>query len=750
MLASILKFLFIVSTITISTSNSQETLFNRRLSLNNHLNAPKNVSPFKLPFALKIAFLGLLKDKSIHINEFQAMLEAQMATHTPRCGINTPEERSMSLQYNIKYNLMHLEEEIAGLQLLIKIEKLLKEFMVPDQVLKHHSAKIILSSNFLKRLDAILMDGDSLQGQPRHTVFVLAPRKNNIRPSFITQDMKNDWTYTYHSNSKTSTGRNNASPSTIFVGNGRYFIIDVNALSTTTVATTSASVLSLYAPIVTHPGHANNVANKNKFDLAASKIMFVAKLHANIITNIPIVFLPHVSWCMNPTLKTHHLHLRMITYYDLGTYPKTQTTDRFGTGKTNLNIQSMKSILSKLLLPKQQLSIAPMQHLDLKKEIAMATLLWDSYLTETTYTQSQDSNTGLVVTVAKHRIYVDGSYLEQRIMDQQDGSISDIENATKEMEDTLTMYLFVGKDEKMTFHDGTRTWLGLNCILMLVSKEDNEINSSSSSSNTGSGGNNGDVVATNAFHDLESILLPSIIDSIFGVIPLRSGGGGGGYGSGGSNKNSQHRAVPLLGSIWFDINRVTSQSIIDAALRNAIIMRLDGVIGTTRSIIEQLDTFARNYLGYLGPPLRISSATATTEDLKVQNQEKTTAEMMPTKIANDPNNMIAHSFLEMNNIITSLVHLSFSHMDQEETLLAAHNTAQQLFATAVELHRKVLVEIEQSIATSTCCTTAFKRRSNLSGGVSVILGCVVLFSVIGLSMAMYGILMKFSLDDKRK
>ena len=189
---------------------------------------------FKIPITLNILLVGLNTDPShpvIDVAHFKALLSAQMPTHTPWCGVGTPKERALNMYYDITYNVVHQSPA-----LLPRFEKLLQQSMVPatdplPPSLTYTAAEIRLSSTFEQQLDQLIQSDPAPPPKASHTLVVLAPRKEQIRPSFATKESNAQWHYTYVDGEQDPQSRPGTESSFKWLSRGRYVVLDVVATS---------------------------------------------------------------------------------------------------------------------------------------------------------------------------------------------------------------------------------------------------------------------------------------------------------------------------------------------------------------------------------------------------------------------------------------------------------------------------------------------------------------------------------------
>jgi len=464
---------------------------------------------------------------------------------------------------------------------------------------------------------------------------------------------------------------------------------------------------------------------------------------------IPTVFLPDVSWCMDPTARPHNMIVRMSAYYDFNTFQVNPTTGNKRLLRSVFFEKGLHSALSKLLLPGQTLQIPPISHYDLRKEMSIATLLWDSYATETTYKQTQDPHTGNVVTIARHRTYVDGAYLEQRMTDHLAAKSTTLEgggntnaadsNKSNRDEDedvrtTISLQFFVVKngDITLSFRDGTTTWLGLKCILILVSGGNNAIGEGGGS---GSGSSEGPTFGEDEQRELESTTVSCLADAMFGVTPLRSGVRGD-LSSKSASQVETHNV--LLGSSRLNVD-FSSQVIVDASLRNSILMRLDGTIGAIVQTVAQLDTFARNHMGYVGS---LMYQKGDGEDINI---------VMPLHQDGVTENVIVVAEKGINDMLAKFVDMSFRHLEEEDTLLAAHKDATNMFTIGSQVYQDVSEGIRRAETTLNCCAIKFERKRRVSSHIGVMFIVVMMGAIACVAYLVFGVLMRCALlNAKRK
>jgi hypothetical protein len=671
-------------------------------------------SAFKLPVTINIVLLGLnnppfsIPSHHVNVNQLKQMLQEQMSLYTPWCGAS--KERPLNIHFNITYQVAHLSNNA-----LTKFETLLRKSMLPDTSSPFSSptssssssslssssstttsttttlsdptpftstitnrAKIPLTSSFEEQLD-LLVETNMENNNAKHTIFILAPRKRKILPSFLPQGVDDNWMYTYENNDRKY-------PSTSFhwLSRGRHLIVDVTA--STTLSSSSSFILPSTTP----------TAIKTK----TTDIIFLAQLHSFLMKHIPIYFVPDVSWCMTPAISLpQDVSVPIVTFYDIDIDDIVNSFKN----KVQLNVLKLRKVISAFLLPEQKINLMSNKHLKLKDNFKVATLLWDSYATETIYNYNMNN-----IFVAKHRTYIDGSYIEQRILDrllmmeitndpsedtillQRTGETINLKDSSKDKSSFTTnnkihqvtasilpIYIFVVNSNSITFHDGTKKWMGDRFILILEYADD----------------------ATTSSDVLGSTLLECLLDSMFGMKSL-------------NGVQSVTTSKPV------------SQIMIDVSLKYSVIVRLESIIESIKNIILIIDEHARKHFGYISHTIFNYN---TSQGVKNEFND---------------NFILVSTQEKIDEVITKLIHLYTSHFQKEDVLLSSYKEITTLFYDVNKIYQRFQSAIERSNNELSCCTIQFDRIQHFSNQIGWMILCILVVIVIGLAFIVRVVLEK--------
>jgi hypothetical protein len=388
--------------------------------------------------------------------------------------------------------------------------------------------------------------------------------------------------------------------------------------------------------------------------------------------------------------------------------------------------------MSTLSLPAQKVQLIDHAHYDLRHHMKIATLLWDSYATETKYVQYQDPRTMKVQTKATTRTYIDGSYIEQRMMDriftfklfkathrggstqnnmlfQRTGESIQINlNAKKyatwyhlnQDEDpsivssVLPVYVFVVKSNAIRFYDGTRKYMGKRFILLLESV------------GSGDGGDGGDggvsVSRTHRKHALGSLLLECLMDAVFGITPISS-------------------MPPTLKSSAQQVTASLSQIQIDVSFKYSILIRLESAIQRMKQLVQLMDTFARRHLGHLGQKMYDADDSVTDVDVLTEDTLQTTQH-------------------KMFHVVHKLMTLALNHLEKENELLSSYKEATSIYIEMEQLYKLYSVHVETSKQELSCCTVQFERIQHMSNSMGWIMVLALMVFMVCIGYAISGVL----------
>eukprot|EP00946_MAST-07B_sp_MAST-7B-sp1_P001669 g1669.t1 len=657
-------------------------------------------APMRLPFTAAVSMWGLNGDGEgggrVSAGAVGEALYAQLPHHTPFCGGGGGgHRRPMRFTYEMHYDTRHLPS--AGLR---RVEALLSRSFQPDPASGRRRAAFIelcpeFVDAFSKEVELALPKEtfeDQRQGKPQHSILVLSPTKRAMRPAFLRRDedtSDEEWSYGYRPCG--GGGGGGTEPSAQWIGQGRVVVIDLSA------AFSNSAFEPLRVPAAT-PRQSRT-----------KTLLLRAEVESRAQHAVRSVLLPGMAWCSGVGAET------TVGEHNKTVVPIFVLKD-FGTAEHDNKILFHRWVrpallhraLSMFLGPNQQLFVDASTH-DLSDQGRVATTFFDSIQTETIFDEEEEDEKRRSFTV-QHRSFVDGDMLLDRLRDAGESLTHDVRYAHMEARATgsqagradsmprvVPAYVFVvdsreGDGGALAFRNGGRAHVTEDAVLVLHD-------------------------ASASLDLLQKKLVTALATSLFGTLGASySGETTYALAKGKQSVTSSQSAVPSP--------TVASQCLIDAALRNNVLSRVDAAVTITVEAAKTLDEFTRTRLG----DIEDFSGTLDAQDVK-----------RLADLRQHPQLHTQHSIVKMVAYLRSkLAQMTSKHLAdfavqlRAGNVLALHKEATQLFRRAKEIHEETMDLLEGAEVTLKCCSLDHIYESDTTHGNGVWLSLIGGLLFIGL------------------
>ncbi len=643
----------------------------------------------RVPFTATVALWGL-PQRGFEPGAVEESLAAQLPRRVPKCGL-----RDMRVEYVLRYQATRLPE--IGLR---RVESLLARSLRQDAggsvaVRGDNTAFIELCPAFVEEFSREVAkalpdseekdDEQQQQHGERHTILLLRPRKANMRPLFIPAEVDDsDWRYEYR-----PCGGGDATFSAQWIGRGRVVISDLSALSS-------------LAPTPAQQQH--------------DTLLLRTDVEARAQQAVRKVLLPDMAWCSGigerAAVDVHSKIIApIVVFKDFGVVEHSKGIAR------SLHRWVRPSLLRKSL----RVFLDPDQHLFVGASVyalldrgQVATTFFDAIQTETTFSEEDSDDNGKNdksgrrqsksdrhVFDAKHRSFVDGDMLLDRMLDFQDGLTLDIIHRQfiglgeqDEASRTVPVYVFVvNSGSALAFRSGGRVHITPNAVAVLHDSSER----------------------LSALHER---LASALATSLFGVL----GPWAAVEGRFGSETLYSSTAVLSSGPV-VAAGALASQCLIDAALRNIVLSRADAALTIIVDAARTLDHFVNARLGGVESHATFSPALNT---WNMPSSEKA-APLEPRPTRSSVAETVAYLRSRLARMDEDIFNVS-SRLGSGK-VLASHKHATRLFERAKRLSAEIASETSKAEATLACCSVRYafedddavrrggKWRTRVLGGV---------------------------------
>ena len=632
----------------------EEINFHEGASSHSSAGGRQNVDILRLPWKLSVALWGFDGGGGnrlrIDADSFMETLYAQVPERTPSCGLGL-KRRPMHVSYDILYNVNHLPSED-----LHSIESLISRSLVKHEI-HDHMAYIELCPTFVDEFSKLATreflsssSVDSSGNTPRHTILFINPRKEKLRPEYIPKGVR--WKYEY----RHCGGSSDSSTSAQWVGQGRMVVSDLTA---------------------TH------------YELGVQEVMpaiMRSELEAGTQNALRSVFLPNMAWCSGIDANSVDLHNKTVVpitvFKDVGVNERDRGLHRW----TRPSL--VRKSLVKFLDPEHRLSIGS-RVFDITRKGQIAATFYDSIQTKSTFSPDEYRNSENPRRNRRfkmqHRSYIDGDMLLDRLQDSVGMLTSEV------FPDGTVMGKMISQDGRIV----------PVFVFVLDEKSDNlkfQNNKSIFITQDAIAAVHGSSESLGLLHDR---LVAALSTSLFGVL--------------GPWTVTEERSILL--TLYASANEddtsdpqhsksttsystaLSSQVVIDAALRNMMLSRADAALATIGHAESVFDSFERRHLGF---------NARHQYDYKGEGSFHTKSTMF------EPIGSLRARLTDFRK--TDALHFA-NELSNTENILQFHSEAKGLFKVARRLYFDAVAETENTVTALSCCALHFTYQ-NTTGQMS--------------------------------